>query len=107
MSEEQKVQERSVVDAEMLLAMIVESFGERIVILPTDGWMKVLKVLAEYDEKMQKKFDELGEEYTSIVDTLNNRQIPVAPIEFQGKEQDESRIITPSDSQKEGNIILP
>ena len=107
MSEEQKVQERPVVDAEMLLAMIVESFGERIVILPTDGWTKVLKVLAEYDEKMQKKFDELGEEYTSIVDTLNDMQIPVAPIELQGKEQEESRIITPSNSKKEGNIILP
>lgn len=101
MTEEQKIppvpsqdQEAITVTPEMLLAQIVNYIGEEFVIIPTNGWMNIVKTIQESsDEDLDKRLEALG--------------IPVIPVSLAPKEQNEkSRIITPGNMPEgDGKII--
>lgn len=77
----------------MLLAQIVTHVGEEFVIIPTDGWMRIVQTIQESTDKdLVEKCEKLG--------------VPVIPVSLAPKKE-ESLIITP-DNMPEGDakIIL-
>ena len=87
------------VTPDMLLAQIVSYIGEEFVVIPTAGWLKIVKTLKEYDPEKDER---------SLLDIMEGLKIPVIPISLVPKDVDESRIITPNDTPAgDSNIILP
>lgn len=102
-SNEIQGQEAITVSAEMLLAQIVNSVGEEFVIIPTDGWMMIVKTIQKYTE------DAMSEEGTkeNLLKNLEGLGIPVVPVSLAPKEE-ESRIIMPNDIPAgDSTIITP
>ena len=85
-------QEAITVTPEMLLAQIVAHIGEEFVVIPTNGWIKIV-------ETIKSSKDE------SLADVLQALGVPVIPVSLAPKKE-ESRIITPGDMPKgDGKII--
>ena len=85
-------QEAITVTPEMLLVQIVSHIGEEFVVIPTNGWMKVVETIQESEDK-------------GLSDQLQKLGIPVVPVSLAQKEE-ESRIITPDGMPKGGGKII-
>ena len=98
-SSETQEQEAVTVTPEMLLAQIVAHIGPEFVVIPSNGWMTIVKALHDFDKD--------GEE--NVVDVMQGLGVPVIPVSLAGKsEEDESKIILPNDMpQGESKIIMP
>lgn len=88
-------EETMTVTPEALLGQIVSYIGEEFVVIPTSGWQAIVKSLHEY------KDDSGG----TIIEILEKLKIPVIPISLSPKEE-ESRIILPNDTPKNGSNII-
>ncbi len=89
----------SVVTPEILLAQIVSHIGEEFVVIPTDGWMKIVKAIQDFD-----KSENLDE---NLLETLEGLGIPVVPVSL-AKKDEASKIIMPNDTPDgDSKIIMP
>ena len=89
-------QEAITVSPEMLLAQIVSHIGEEFVIIPTDGWQRIVKTIQSSNDK-------------DLAKNLENLGVPVVPISLSPntKPEEESLIILPDDMPKgDSKIIL-
>jgi len=92
-------EEQMTVTPDMLLAQIVSYIGEQFVVIPTGGWLKIVKTLQEYDPEKD------GDDLISLMEGL---KVPVIPISLVPKNAEDSNIITPNGMPSgDSNIILP
>ena len=87
------------VSPEVLLNQLVHFVGEEFVVIPLDGWMKIVKALQDIDAADEKP--------ESLIEVMESLEVPVVPVSLASKEE-ESKIILPNDAPDgESRIIMP
>lgn len=91
-------QSSMIVQPDELLAQIVAFIGGDFVVMPTLGWMKIVKTIQKYEK---------GDKKENLLDILEGLNVSIIPVSLSPK-QDESRIITPTGTPiGDSNIITP
>lgn len=89
-----EMQEAVVVTPEILLGQIVNVVGQEFVVIPTQGWVDIVKTITESSDE-------------GLADRCQALKVPVIPVSLSPKEPD-SPIITPDNMPRgESKIILP